>query len=244
MLLIDVDNVTDVNDEDDDDTVHTPSCSSSCSTASSTFISDARISWIRRLVRELDIAFMSDTPVVGEHKSPYTLFPFSAYIHSTLRIVCSANDNSSFMLDCVHAGAADYLIKPLRPDVIKTLFLVGYTLVFCSTLQVLKGLSLFTETAPMPTWFQNARSRTTATASHSTPQPSTATTASPSQSSRKPFPILPAAVAADLSTRTSAICRARFVCWGRLAAPYQRDLHKGWSVCLGRSAHYNIRLTT
>lgn len=28
------------------------------------------------------------------------------------------------MLECIQAGAADYLLAPLRPDVIKTLFLV------------------------------------------------------------------------------------------------------------------------
>jgi CheY-like chemotaxis protein len=39
-------------------------------------------------------------------------------------IVCSRNEDPQFMLDCVQAGAADYLLRPLRPDVIKTLFLV------------------------------------------------------------------------------------------------------------------------
>ncbi|CAO3599624.1 unnamed protein product [Absidia cylindrospora] len=38
-------------------------------------------------------------------------------------IVCSSNENPSFMLDCVHAGAADYILKPMRLDVVKTLFL-------------------------------------------------------------------------------------------------------------------------
>lgn len=28
------------------------------------------------------------------------------------------------MIECIQAGAADYLLHPLRPDVIKTLFLV------------------------------------------------------------------------------------------------------------------------
>ncbi|CEI87512.1 hypothetical protein RMCBS344292_01923 [Rhizopus microsporus] len=30
------------------------------------------------------------------------------------------------MIECIQAGAADYLLHPLRPDVIKTLFLVLY----------------------------------------------------------------------------------------------------------------------
>ncbi|KAI8336114.1 hypothetical protein BC941DRAFT_56473 [Chlamydoabsidia padenii] len=38
-------------------------------------------------------------------------------------IVCSSNENPSFMLDCIHAGAADYILKPMRLDVVKTLFL-------------------------------------------------------------------------------------------------------------------------
>ncbi|KAI8082829.1 uncharacterized protein BX664DRAFT_339159 [Halteromyces radiatus] len=38
-------------------------------------------------------------------------------------IVCSSNENASFMLDCIHAGAADYILKPMRLDVVKTLFL-------------------------------------------------------------------------------------------------------------------------
>ncbi|CEG68209.1 hypothetical protein RMATCC62417_04519 [Rhizopus microsporus] len=41
-------------------------------------------------------------------------------------IVCSTNDDSQFMIECIQAGAADYLLHPLRPDVIKTLFLVLY----------------------------------------------------------------------------------------------------------------------
>lgn len=28
------------------------------------------------------------------------------------------------MLECIQTGAADYVLRPLRPDVIKTLFLV------------------------------------------------------------------------------------------------------------------------
>ncbi|KAI9486281.1 MAG: hypothetical protein EXX96DRAFT_548412 [Benjaminiella poitrasii] len=38
-------------------------------------------------------------------------------------IVYSTNDNPQFMLDCIQAGATDYILRPLRPDVIKTLFL-------------------------------------------------------------------------------------------------------------------------
>ncbi|KAI8074002.1 hypothetical protein BC940DRAFT_78359 [Gongronella butleri] len=38
-------------------------------------------------------------------------------------IVCSCNDQPSFMLDCVHAGATDYILKPMQHDVVKTLFL-------------------------------------------------------------------------------------------------------------------------
>ncbi|ORY95956.1 hypothetical protein BCR43DRAFT_493863 [Syncephalastrum racemosum] len=97
LLLLDLDTATpdmiaDNDDLDDDDTVYTPSCSSSCSSASWTTPTSARI---RKISRDLD------APVIA----------------------CSSNDNPSFMLDCVHAGAADYVVKPLRMDVIKTLFL-------------------------------------------------------------------------------------------------------------------------
>lgn len=38
-------------------------------------------------------------------------------------VVCSNNDSASLMLGCIHAGATDYLLKPLYLNVIKTLFL-------------------------------------------------------------------------------------------------------------------------
>ncbi|KAL0096158.1 hypothetical protein J3Q64DRAFT_1706515 [Phycomyces blakesleeanus] len=42
-------------------------------------------------------------------------------------IVYSSTESSEFMIDCINAGAADYLLKPLRPEVIKTLFLRLYS---------------------------------------------------------------------------------------------------------------------
>ncbi|KAI9277574.1 hypothetical protein BY458DRAFT_432996 [Sporodiniella umbellata] len=41
-------------------------------------------------------------------------------------IVCSTIDDSNFMIECIQAGAANYVLQPLRLDVIKTLFLVLY----------------------------------------------------------------------------------------------------------------------
>ncbi|KAI9010960.1 hypothetical protein CLU79DRAFT_772091 [Phycomyces nitens] len=41
-------------------------------------------------------------------------------------IVYSSIESSEFMIDCINAGATDYLLKPLRPQVIKTLFLRLY----------------------------------------------------------------------------------------------------------------------
>ncbi|GAA5816888.1 hypothetical protein MFLAVUS_010423 [Mucor flavus] len=38
-------------------------------------------------------------------------------------IVTSTSQDANFMLECIQAGAANYLLSPLRPDVIKTLFL-------------------------------------------------------------------------------------------------------------------------
>ncbi|KAG0179237.1 3',5'-cyclic-nucleotide phosphodiesterase [Apophysomyces sp. BC1021] len=96
VFLIDLDALVD-KVHDDDDSVYTLSCSSSCSNNSSiSTMSDARMTWIKRITCDLD-----RVPIV----------------------VCSSNENTTFMLDYIHAGAADYLLKPLRLDVIKTLFL-------------------------------------------------------------------------------------------------------------------------
>ncbi|OBZ86906.1 3',5'-cyclic-nucleotide phosphodiesterase regA [Choanephora cucurbitarum] len=38
-------------------------------------------------------------------------------------VVCSNDDSAQFMLDCLQAGAVDYLLKPIYSNVIKTLFL-------------------------------------------------------------------------------------------------------------------------
>ncbi|KAJ8652111.1 hypothetical protein O0I10_012262 [Lichtheimia ornata] len=102
ILLLDLDATTIINDDNDDDTVYTPSCSSSCSTASSSSaaVNDTRIAWIRKSSRELD-QHSIDVPIIA----------------------CSTNDDTAFMLDCIHAGAVDYLLKPLHMDVIKTMFL-------------------------------------------------------------------------------------------------------------------------
>lgn len=44
--------------------------------------------------------------------------------HNMFLIVCGTDDNTPFMIECMHAGAVDYLLKPLPMTVIKTLFLV------------------------------------------------------------------------------------------------------------------------
>ncbi|KAI9475414.1 MAG: hypothetical protein EXX96DRAFT_573225 [Benjaminiella poitrasii] len=45
------------------------------------------------------------------------------FINNVVPIVCSFQDSPSFMLKCLQEGAADFLLKPLSEDVIKTLFL-------------------------------------------------------------------------------------------------------------------------
>jgi hypothetical protein len=40
-------------------------------------------------------------------------------------IVYSTNDSAKLMLQCINEGAADYILKPLRKDVLKTMFLVS-----------------------------------------------------------------------------------------------------------------------
>ncbi|KAI9257371.1 hypothetical protein BDA99DRAFT_561855 [Phascolomyces articulosus] len=43
--------------------------------------------------------------------------------HHVTIAVCSSIEDFGFMLGCINAGAAEYLLKPLRMDVVKTLFL-------------------------------------------------------------------------------------------------------------------------
>ncbi|KAI7898877.1 uncharacterized protein BX663DRAFT_442147, partial [Cokeromyces recurvatus] len=45
------------------------------------------------------------------------------FITNVVPIVCSSQDSPSFMLKCLQEGAADFILKPLSADVIKTLFL-------------------------------------------------------------------------------------------------------------------------
>ncbi|KAI9012116.1 hypothetical protein CLU79DRAFT_770615 [Phycomyces nitens] len=102
LLLIDLDALLGTEspeeeyDYDDNDSLYTLSCSSSCSTSSSGTMADPRMAWVKKISRE-----MNTVPIV----------------------VCSTNDSPSFMLDCIHAGASDYLLKPLPLYTIKTLFL-------------------------------------------------------------------------------------------------------------------------
>lgn len=49
-------------------------------------------------------------------------------------VVYSTKDDPQFMLECIRAGAADYVLRPLRSDVIKTLFLVFVLVVDASRL--------------------------------------------------------------------------------------------------------------
>ncbi|KAI9258036.1 hypothetical protein BDA99DRAFT_515078 [Phascolomyces articulosus] len=47
-------------------------------------------------------------------------------LHDTIPIVCSCREDPEFMLECLCHGAADYIVKPLKTQVIKTLFLNVY----------------------------------------------------------------------------------------------------------------------
>ncbi|KAF0469187.1 HD-domain/PDEase-like protein [Gigaspora margarita] len=44
-------------------------------------------------------------------------------LEQVIPIVCSWRDSFDIILDCINKGALDYLIKPIRPEVAKTLFL-------------------------------------------------------------------------------------------------------------------------
>ncbi|KAI8074667.1 hypothetical protein BC940DRAFT_288803 [Gongronella butleri] len=68
----------------------------SSSGSSCTFTMDTRLTWTKRITQLL--------------------------VHHPV-IVCSSETNGTFMLDCLHAGAADYLLKPLYQPVLQTLFL-------------------------------------------------------------------------------------------------------------------------
>lgn len=62
------------------------------------------------------------------------------------------------MLDCIHAGATDYLLKPLYLNVIKTLFLV--TIIDSISQKCHFDFFVFIlEITPMSTRFKNARKR-------------------------------------------------------------------------------------
>nr|CAG8471671.1 11085_t:CDS:10 [Entrophospora candida] len=47
-------------------------------------------------------------------------------LEQAIPIVCSWNDSPELMLDCLNKGAADYLIKPIRQEVAKTVFLMDW----------------------------------------------------------------------------------------------------------------------
>ncbi|KAI9497969.1 hypothetical protein BDB00DRAFT_802838 [Zychaea mexicana] len=47
-------------------------------------------------------------------------------LHDAIPIVCSCSEDPEFMLECLRNGAADYIVKPLESQVIKTLFLNVY----------------------------------------------------------------------------------------------------------------------
>lgn len=51
----------------------------------------------------------------------YTHNADSTYI---IIVVLSKNEDEDYMLRCLEHGASDYILKPLRPDTMKTLFLV------------------------------------------------------------------------------------------------------------------------
>jgi hypothetical protein len=63
-------------------------------------------------------------PVIGKKKKKGRMHTFDHVDSFLLFIVYSNNEDTAFMLECIQAGAAEYLLQPLRADVIKTMFLV------------------------------------------------------------------------------------------------------------------------
>jgi DNA-binding NarL/FixJ family response regulator len=66
--------------------------------------------------------------------------------------VCCSNESPQYMLQCLDVGAADYLIKPLCQDVIKTLFLVSLLEkgIFHKSVHFLTPYILTLEYPPLP----------------------------------------------------------------------------------------------
>lgn len=58
--------------------------------------------------------------VAGNYETPIQ-HPICLHLSS---LVCSTIEDFDFMFGCINAGASEYLIKPLRADVIRTLPLV------------------------------------------------------------------------------------------------------------------------
>jgi hypothetical protein len=56
---------------------------------------------------------------IGKKNIYWILFSLAYVI-----LVCSIHDSPSFMVKCLQEGAADFLLKPLSEDIVKTLFLV------------------------------------------------------------------------------------------------------------------------
>ncbi|CAG8450316.1 5024_t:CDS:10 [Dentiscutata heterogama] len=50
-------------------------------------------------------------------------------LEQVIPIVCSWRDSFDVILDCINKGASDYLIKPIRPEVAKTIFLNAHRFV-------------------------------------------------------------------------------------------------------------------
>ncbi|CDH59076.1 high affinity camp [Lichtheimia corymbifera JMRC:FSU:9682] len=47
-------------------------------------------------------------------------------LHDVIPIVCSCRDAPDFMIECIVNGAADFIVKPIRQEVVKSLFLNAY----------------------------------------------------------------------------------------------------------------------
>lgn len=50
---------------------------------------------------------------------------FCCNIQTDLVIACSKNDSATLMIEAIHIGASDFILKPFREPVIKTIFLVS-----------------------------------------------------------------------------------------------------------------------
>lgn len=78
---------------------------------------------LQKIKRQLKNRTLHDVIPIGKHLlgaiNDRTYTPTMPFV-----IVCSCRDAPDFMIECIDNGAADFIVKPIRQEVVKSLFLV------------------------------------------------------------------------------------------------------------------------